>query len=157
MGKDVAQFSENCLLCTMVEDRKPASRAPLLRTHQRRRFEQVAIDMTTITPRTGKEKRHFQVMISGRRLSCWTSESDFPAAIVKLYYQRVAEVWIATQGEANDESEGSPSDEDDEDALVGETALRLADEALRRLSRDHKGRVEDPLEAINKVGISSIH
>lgn len=51
MVSDTVDFVKNCLQCTVSEDR-PGRQVPLEMVHPNRRFEQVAIDAQTITPRT---------------------------------------------------------------------------------------------------------
>ena len=52
MAKDTAAFVRNCLQCTVAEDQQPGRQVGLEVVHPRRRFEQVAFDVKTITPRT---------------------------------------------------------------------------------------------------------
>ncbi len=50
----MVSFVGKCLQCAVSEDRQPGRQAPLEIVHPRGRFEQVAVDVQTITPRTGR-------------------------------------------------------------------------------------------------------
>ncbi len=50
--KDVVDFISKCLPCTVSEDVRPGRQVPLEIVHPRGRFEQVAVDVQTVTPRT---------------------------------------------------------------------------------------------------------
>lgn len=52
MIRDAADFLKKCFQCEVSCDEKPGKQAVLEVVHPRRRFEQVAIDVQTITPRT---------------------------------------------------------------------------------------------------------
>ncbi len=50
--KDTAEFITQCLPCAVSEDSRPGRQAALEIIHPKRRFEQVALDIQTISPRT---------------------------------------------------------------------------------------------------------
>ena len=52
MIQDTASFIKNCFQCNVATDWKPGRQVGLEVVHPRMRFEQVAIDVQTITPRT---------------------------------------------------------------------------------------------------------
>lgn len=54
MAKDVANHIKNCLQCIVSADTRPRKQAELTVMHPKRRFEQVAIDDQTLTPRTAR-------------------------------------------------------------------------------------------------------
>lgn len=69
---------------------------------------------------TQEQERHFRVMVSGQRSTCWTPESSLPAAVVKLYDQQVADGKVLTQGEGEDELDENSSEGDDGNAQTVE-------------------------------------
>ena len=52
MIQDTASIFKNCFQCNVATDRKPGRQVGLGVVHLRKRFEQVSIDVRTITPRT---------------------------------------------------------------------------------------------------------
>ena len=60
---DVVAFVQNCLHCAVAEDEGPRRQAGMETVHPRRRFEHVAIDIQTITPRTEAGNIKILVMI----------------------------------------------------------------------------------------------
>ena len=63
MVSDVIKFIRNCLQCAVSEEERSQRQAALEMVHPRRRFEQVAIDIQTITPRTKSGNIKILVMI----------------------------------------------------------------------------------------------
>lgn len=63
MVPDVIAFVKNCLQCTVAEEECPQRQAAMEVVHPGRRFEQVAIDIQTITPRTQAGNIKILVMI----------------------------------------------------------------------------------------------
>ncbi len=50
--KDVVEFIGKCLPCAVREDAGPRRQVPLEVVHPKGRFDQVAVDVQTVTPRT---------------------------------------------------------------------------------------------------------
>lgn len=63
MVPDVTKIIHNCLQCAVSEEERPRRQAALEKVHPRCRFEQVAIDVQTITPRTKSGNIKILVMI----------------------------------------------------------------------------------------------
>ena len=63
MVPDVVTFIQNCMQCAVAEEERPQRKASLEIVHPKCRFEQVAIDVQTITPRTRAGNIKILVMI----------------------------------------------------------------------------------------------
>lgn len=63
MVPDVVKFIQDCIHCAVSEEECPQRQAGLEIVHPRRRFDQVAIDVQTITPRTKSGNIKILVMI----------------------------------------------------------------------------------------------
>ena len=50
--KDVADRLRCCVACTAAKAHRPAKHAKMMVYHPRRRFQQVAVDVQTVKPRT---------------------------------------------------------------------------------------------------------
>ena len=63
MTPDVVKFIQECMQCAVSEEEHPRRQATMEIVHPKRRFEQVAIDVQTITPRTAAGNTKILVMI----------------------------------------------------------------------------------------------
>ena len=96
MVADVVDLVKNCLQCTVADEEQPQKQARLGVVHPRLRFEQVAIDIKTVTQRT--EPGNIKILVMIDAFTRFVRAVPVPNEKTETIAKALLDKWVAVFG-----------------------------------------------------------